>query len=205
MTSAYPVSTIPSRKRVRDTFADDSVVSSTSVFDDKPSTVVNGVDEEDDFDVNALAAQRRELDEKMAEVQRLRQVFVKATSSSAKEADVDDDGARGDDKRLLHEESQQIEQLGLKSAAFYRNMTQVEGILKKQLQAIHKIIESRASAGESDAMLPVDLINARVCAALRIQKLRLDGKPNDGMCICDETPCEGFASGCVPKAYRVQW
>lgn len=143
-------------------------------------------DDEDEFNANELALKR---DEMQKSVQAAKQM---QTANEVKPA-------------VSDEESKQIEELGLKKAAYYRNKTQVEGILRLRLQAIHEIIMSRCKSGAQEALLPNDLVDERVRAALCIQGLHIDAKPSEGLCLCGETPCEGSESGCIPTSFKVTW
>lgn len=108
-------------------------------------------------------------------------------------------------KRAAQDEmaQKQLEELGLRSRDYYANVTQVQGVLRTRLKKIHDIIMQRCESEHSTAMIPVNLVDDRVRAALKVQRLTVSDAPisvNGGD--DDDDDDDGDI---LPKCYSVSW
>jgi hypothetical protein len=103
--------------------------------------------------------------------------------------------------------SKKIEELGLKPASYYNNLTKTEGIMRRKLKMVDYYIDRQSRQGDEQMtlVLPEMLLDDNIRAALVIQDFEIDEKKVEADCGCGEVPCEGPEAGCVPAGYSITW
>lgn len=105
---------------------------------------------------------------------------------------------------------QEIANLGLKSAKYYRQRAFKSGMFNKNLKEIGDLLEDRSSKGYFDALVPAKLVDASlVRGALDFQGIEV-GEKIELMCFCEDdefntTGCGGTRTenGCTPSYYKL--